>query len=63
MKKQPNGVAAVLSFFIPGLGQVYKGQVISGVVWLMLVPIGYLLFIIPGLVLHFLCVWGASRPS
>lgn len=27
------GVAAVLSFFFPGLGQIYKGQVLSGLMW------------------------------
>lgn len=61
-RKQANGVAAVLSFFIPGLGQIYKGQIISGLVWLLIVPIGYLALIVPGLILHVMCVWGASRP-
>lgn len=61
MQKQTNGVAAVLSFFIPGLGQIYKGQIISGLVWLVIVPVGYLAFIVPGLLLHVLCVIGASR--
>jgi TM2 domain-containing membrane protein YozV len=28
-----NGLAAVLSFFIPGLGQMYKGEVIKGLVF------------------------------
>lgn len=27
------GVAAVLSFLIPGLGQIYKGQILAGLVW------------------------------
>jgi hypothetical protein len=50
------GVAAVLSFFIPGLGQMYKGQVFSGCAWLVVVPVGYLLCVVPGLVFHLLCI-------
>ncbi|MFM7138381.1 MAG: DUF4339 domain-containing protein [Planctomycetota bacterium] len=53
------GLAAVLSFFLPGLGQVYKGQVINGIVWFFFVCMGYAALILPGLVLHFFCVLGA----
>src|SRR5262249_37172626 len=54
------GVAMVLSFLIPGLGQLYKGQLINGVVWFVAVVIGYLAFVIPGLVLHLCCIAGAG---
>ena len=54
------GVPAIMSFLIPGLGQVYKGQIFNGFVWLVLVITGYAFFIIPGLILHLLCVIGAS---
>ena len=50
----------VLSLFLPGLGQVYKGQPINGLVWLVLTIIGYVLFIVPGLILHLCCVIGAG---
>jgi len=53
------GLAAVLSFFVPGLGQLYKGQILNGIVWFLVVGIGYLALIVPGLVLHFFCVLGA----
>jgi len=53
------GLAAVLSFFVPGLGQLYKGQIINGIVWFFLVGLGYLALILPGLILHFFCVLGA----
>ncbi len=53
------GLAAVLSFFMPGLGQLYKGQIINGIVWFFLVGLGYLALILPGMVLHFFCVLGA----
>ena len=53
------GMAAVLSFFLPGLGQLYKGQIINGVVWFFAVCMGYAALILPGLILHFFCVLGA----
>jgi hypothetical protein len=53
------GLAAVLSFFVPGLGQLYKGQLLNGIVWFFLVGMGYLALILPGLLLHFFCVLGA----
>ena len=53
------GLAAVLSFFVPGLGQLYKGQILNGIVWFFLVGMGYVALILPGLVLHFFCVLGA----
>jgi TM2 domain-containing membrane protein YozV len=53
-------VAAILSFIIPGLGQLYKGQIINGAIWFVFVIIGYVAFIIPGLVLHTCCVVGAA---
>lgn len=58
--KWNRGIAAVLSFFIPGLGQIYKGQVVGGFVWLVLVGLGYFLFVIPGAILHFFCMLGAA---
>jgi hypothetical protein len=53
------GLAAVLSFFVPGLGQLYKGQILNGIVWFFFVGMGYVALILPGLVLHFFCVLGA----
>jgi TM2 domain-containing membrane protein YozV len=32
------GVAAVLSFFIPGLGQLYNGKFLRGIFWLIITP-------------------------
>jgi hypothetical protein len=58
--KWNRGVAAVLSFFFPGLGQLYKGQVRYALAWFTLVSIGYCAFVIPGLVLHLFCVIGAT---
>ena len=32
------GVAAVLSFFIPGIGQIYNGKILRGIFWLIVTP-------------------------
>lgn len=52
-------VAGLLSFIIPGAGQLYKGQVVNAIAWFVLTTIGYIAFIIPGLILHLLCIVGA----
>ncbi|HUY32965.1 MAG TPA: hypothetical protein VMV69_09305 [Pirellulales bacterium] len=53
-------VAALLSLMVPGLGQMYKGRIINGVVWLIVVVIGYVALVISGLILHFCCIIGAA---
>jgi hypothetical protein len=57
------GVAAVLSFFWPGLGQMYKGQVLNGFVWMFFVLVGYVFCLVPGFILHVFCVFGAASGS
>ena len=32
------GSAAVLSFFIPGVGQIYNGDILRGLFWLVVTP-------------------------
>lgn len=32
------GVAAVLSFLIPGVGQIYNGDILRGLFWLIITP-------------------------
>jgi len=60
IQKWSPGIAAVLSFFVPGLGQLYKGQILNGIVWFFFVGFGYLALILPGLILHLLCIVGAA---
>lgn len=54
------GVAAILSLLIPGAGQMYKGDVGEGIVWLFGVTIGYFLFILPGIIAHIICIIQAA---
>ena len=32
------GTAAVLSFFVPGIGQIYNGAFLRALVWLVITP-------------------------
>jgi len=60
------GAAAVLSFFIPGAGQIYRGQIMEGIFWLVFVIAGYAFFVVPGIVLHILCIvkaYGTTKPK
>jgi TM2 domain-containing membrane protein YozV len=49
------GLAAVLSLLVPGAGQLYTGNIISGLLWFILVTAGYTL-VLPGIFLHLVCV-------
>jgi TM2 domain-containing membrane protein YozV len=50
MYKNP-GLAAVLSFFYMGLGQIYNGQIAKGIVFIVAYSVSWLLmFILIGLI-------------
>lgn len=53
---------ALLSFFIPGLGQICTGRVPAGLLWMMFTVIGYFPLVIPGIILHILCIINATKP-
>jgi TM2 domain-containing membrane protein YozV len=55
------GVAAVLSLVIPGAGQMYKGNVGEGIVWLIFTAIGYVFLICPGVIIHLVCILSAAK--
>jgi TM2 domain-containing membrane protein YozV len=55
-------LAALLSLWIPGLGQLYAGRVVSGILWFLCVGLGYVL-ILPGLILHLFCIVSASSAA
>lgn len=45
-------LAALLSLVIPGLGQVYDGDIRRGRLFLIECLVGYILFFVPGVVIH-----------
>ena len=57
------GVASLLSFFWPGAGHIYCGEVGAGLGWMMATFVGYVAFIIPGLILHICCIVAASNTA
>jgi TM2 domain-containing membrane protein YozV len=57
------GVAAVLSVLIPGLGQVYAGKLGAGALWFLATGFGYWAPIVPGFLIHAVCVWSAYQDA
>jgi TM2 domain-containing membrane protein YozV len=55
--------AAILSLIVPGAGHLYAGRPLSAVLWFVIVSMGYLLLIIPGIVLHILCIASAASTA
>lgn len=55
-------LAGLLSLFVPGAGQLYTGNVMSAILWFMLVSAGYV-FILPGIFLHLCCVAFAASAA
>lgn len=54
------GVAAVLSFFVPGAGQIYKGEVGRGFLTFLALIVGFVLFVLPGVVVWVWAVLDAA---
>ena len=48
-----------VGYVVPASYQLYKGQIINGIVWFVFVSMGYVALVVPGLILHFFCVLGA----
>ncbi|MFA6005326.1 MAG: hypothetical protein WC775_02465 [Patescibacteria group bacterium] len=49
---QKHGFPALLSLFIPGLGQLVKSQVGKGLLIFICTIIGYMMFFLPGFLIH-----------
>ena len=57
------GIAAVLSVLIPGLGQIYSGRLLAGALWFFATAAGYSLILVPGFLIHALCIWSAYHSA
>ncbi len=53
-------MAALLSFFFPGLGQIANGQPLKGIFIMLIIIPAYLCFVVPGLIVHIAAVWDAA---
>ncbi len=56
------GLAALLSLFVPGAGQLYAGRPVAAILWFLVVTAGYAL-ILPGLIMHMFCIAGAASSA
>ncbi len=51
-EKKSSGLAAVASFFIPGLGQIYNGQIGKGIMFIIIsIIFGLLMIVLIGFIL------------
>jgi TM2 domain-containing membrane protein YozV len=57
------GLAAVFSVFLPGLGQVYAGRLGAGALWFLGTTFAYWAILVPGFLVHALCIWSAYRSA
>jgi TM2 domain-containing membrane protein YozV len=54
-------IAGVLSLLIPGLGQIYNGRVIVGVIWLVFTGVSWIGSVgLLGIFVHLIAAWCAS---
>lgn len=51
LANQKYGLPTFLSFFIPGLGQVVKGEIGKGILIFIVFVIGCFCFVIPGIII------------
>src|SRR5262249_52803913 len=54
-------LAAALSVILPGAGHFYSGRERAGLFWMCGTFLGYLCLILPGVILHLLCIVSAAR--
>lgn len=56
------GLAAVLSFLVPGLGQLYNGRFLAALLWLVVTGVSWIGSVgLLGFVAHFLAAYFAYR--
>jgi TM2 domain-containing membrane protein YozV len=55
-------LAAVLSLLVPGAGQLYAGNVVTAILWFVLVGASYTL-VLPGILLHLVCIATAASAA
>ncbi|MGL4669799.1 MAG: zinc-ribbon domain-containing protein [Methanobacteriaceae archaeon] len=61
-KKEPI-LSTVLSFLIPGIGQIYNGQTVKGLILLVGYVMGIFLFFIPGIIVWAYGIYDAHKTA
>lgn len=57
-QKDPT-LAGILSFFVPGMGHVYAGHVWQGIAMFLVTGLGFVFFIVPGIIVWIFAIWDA----
>ena len=53
-------LAGILSLLIPGIGQIYNGRIIIGIIWLVLTGVSWIGSVgVFGWVVHLIAAWCA----
>jgi TM2 domain-containing membrane protein YozV len=60
-KRSTNAVAGLCSFLFPGLGQLVTGRIGAALIWFLITFIGYFFFVVPGIILHIVCIVDAAN--
>ena len=55
-----NVIAALCSFFVPGLGQLVQGRLLPAILFFVMCGVGYFLWwlIVPGIIAALIHLWG-----
>ncbi|OBP16868.1 hypothetical protein A5320_05760 [Rheinheimera sp. SA_1] len=55
-----NVIAALCSFFLPGLGQLVQGRLLPAILFFVMCGVGYFLWwlIVPGIIAALIHLWG-----
>jgi TM2 domain-containing membrane protein YozV len=61
LRKKSAGLAAFISFLLPGAGQMYGGKIGKGIIWLLAGVLGYCLWVVPGIIIHLCCIVNAYK--
>ena len=61
LRKKSPGLAAFISFLLPGAGQMYGGKIMKGIIWLIAGVLGYCLWVVPGIIIHICCIVNAYK--
>jgi TM2 domain-containing membrane protein YozV len=54
-------MAGFCAFICPGLGHLIVGKPFQALLWLVLIVAGYIMFIVPGVILHIISIVDAAR--
>ena len=61
LRKKSPGLAAFISFLLPGCRADVWGKIMKGIIWLIAGVLGYWLWVVPGVIIHICCILNAYK--